>query len=77
MLVAVLIRPGGGDVHGEDVLYVFRQPGRAVADLLIDREIGVDLALQGLPALPERPDHGKQHSGAGLVVDKAGLDIAV
>ena len=52
MLLGVLVRAHGRDIQREDVLYALRQPGRAVAELLVAGEVGDDLPLQLQTLLP-------------------------
>ena len=76
VLVGVLIGAGRRNVERDHVLHVLGQPGRAVADLLIGGEVGVDLARKLRSALAEGLHRRQQHRGAGLVVHEAGLDVA-
>ena len=47
-----------------------------MADFLIEGEVGIDLPGKDGAGLLQRPDGGKQHRGGGLVVHKAGFQIA-
>ena len=73
--VGGLVRPRGGDVQGQHVLHVLRQHGGAVADLLVEGEVGVDLPGQAERAVLQGLHGRQQHGGGGLVVQEAGFDV--
>ena len=76
-LVGVLIGAEGGDVDCEQILNSIGKHARAVADLLIRREIGVYLTTEIYSVVLYVFHGSEEHRDAGLVVYEAGLDIAV